>query len=323
MRVDLTQLESGLQGSLSPEAARRWCRDRWRAAGRSWRAAIGLAPPESVEAVTALALFIVASDAVGSAAADPDKSLLHRWNAEVEAAQSGTPSFPALLVLQAEFERRDLPNTVLPAVLAVVKREHDVKRYNLWSALQGAYLSAGGAIVKTVIGLCGDRIEPVTRSLCDELGAAALLTRRWRRVGRDLRDRDLLVIPSELHDIEDFEVRLMRSGKLGHGCDQAFLGEFRVVLKECVERTWTLLERGEALVRHCTQSRSLLWYLTAVTERALQQVELWNYETALHEPALSAWRCGHLAWTARRAPLRSTAIASSAQSPAASQTEKA
>jgi phytoene/squalene synthetase len=135
------------------------------------------------------------------------------------------------------------------------------------------------------------------------------LTNHWQDVKRDLLERDRIYIPQEAIDLAnapDFESRLTASAKQGFGVDQRILGEFRTILRACVERTWTLYEQGQQLLEQVQpQTRPIIWLLSAGGQHVLRQIEMWNFETALHRPRLGklprvalvakAW------WMARRA----------------------
>jgi phytoene/squalene synthetase len=104
---------------------------------------------------------------------------------------------------------------------------------------------------------------------------------------------------------DGFEQRLMASAKQGWGVDQRFLGEFRAVLKQCVERTWPLFEQGSHLLDQVSdRTQPIVWLLASGGQHVLRQIESWNYETALHRPVLSkltrAMLIAKAWWMARR-----------------------
>lgn len=93
--------------------------------------------------------------------------------------------------------------------------------------------------------------------------------------------------PPRLPRIENFEERLIDSAKQGWAVDREFLPATRLVIRECVERTWRLYEEGAELLQHISpHTRPLIWLFAAGGQHVLRSIEMWNYETALHRPTL-------------------------------------
>jgi phytoene/squalene synthetase len=80
----------------------------------------------------------------------------------------------------------------------------------------------------------------------------------------------------------------MTSARQGFAVDHSFLGQSRQLIRECVERTWSLFEEGQRLVQLVSPpTRPIVWLFSAGGRHVLRQIEMWNYETVLHRPRLS------------------------------------
>jgi len=87
--------------------------------------------------------------------------------------------------------------------------------------------------------------------------------------------------------MDRFDERLSASAEQGFGVDREFLGAARLVIRQCVDRTWPLFIEGSKLLDQVKPTtRPLVWLFAAGGQHVLRMIEHWNYETALHRPRL-------------------------------------
>jgi phytoene/squalene synthetase len=155
-----------------------------------------------------------------------------------------------------------------------------------------------GRLVLMVLGepRTADRFEA-----SDAICTALQLTNHWQDIRRDVIERDRIYLPRDMIRIDDFDRRLADTAREGHAPDREFFGAARELVRSCVARTWPLYERGESLLQLVGPgARPVVWLLAAGGQQVLRQIELWNYETALHRPRLGRMRRASLVWRAWR-----------------------
>jgi phytoene/squalene synthetase len=211
------------------------------------------------------------------------------------------------MALRPVIDRHKLPIEPFDDLIRAFEMDQSVNRYATWEQLLAYCRLSANPVGRLVLMVCGEVRDERAFAHSDATCTALQLTNHWQDVKRDLLERNRIYIPAEMISatISDFEGRLTASAKQGWAVDQQFLGQFRSIMRQCVERTWPLFEQGHDLLgRVGPRARPIAWLLAAGGQHVLRQIEMWNYETALHRPTLSkasrAMLVARAWWMARR-----------------------
>ena len=273
-------------------------------------------PRELRDDFAALYAFCRWADDLGDEMGDSERSLelLSWWRTELKLCFAGKPRHPVFIALQPVIERHDLPIEPFDNLIQAFEQDQTVTRYETWQEVVDYCRLSANPVGRLVLMICGEERSEANFRLSDDICTALQLTNHWQDIKRDILDRDRIYLPRELNHIDDFEDRLTRSAKQGYSVDHAFLGETRELIKECVSRTWTLFEQGEKLLgRIEPETKAIVWLLSSGGHHVLRQIELWNYETALHRPrlgTLSRLRLVARAWFMARYARRRKGVSS-------------
>jgi len=309
IREELSRFGPDRCDSMSVDEARAWCAALARRRGENFSVLSVLVPEDRRGDFAALYGFCRWADDLGDEMGSPERSLelLSWWRSELERCFDGRPRHPVFTALRPTIERRDLPMKPFDDLIRAFEWDQRRSRWPSWNELlESCRLSADpvGRLVLMILGEPRDasRFEP-----SDRICTALQLTNHWQDVRRDLLERRRIYVPAELSaSVSDFESRLERTAQQGFAPDRQFLESFRGVLRECVDRTWTLWLEGEALLdRVDARHRALLWLFCAGGRHVLGQVERIGYETCLVRPKLAkarkAWLVLKALWMSRRA----------------------
>lgn len=275
--------------TLSVDQARRWCRRLATSRYENFSVLSALVPESLRDDYAALYAFCRWADDLGDEVDDPDRALelLAWWRRELEQCFDGNPRHPVFIALAPALERHDLPIEPFDDLIGAFEQDQTVTRYDTWDQLIDYCTRSADPVGRLVLMIAGHRDDDLFR-LSDAICTALQLTNHWQDVRRDLVERDRIYIPRELNPLDDFETRLRTTIRQGYAPDREFLGAWREVLRDCVNRTWPLYERGiELLGRIDPAMRPFVALFPAGGMRVLRLVELWNYETVLHRPRLS------------------------------------
>lgn len=302
--------------TLSPEQARAWCRRLAEDRYENFSVLSAVVPQALRDDFAAVYAFCRWADDLGDEMGSRERSLnlLAWWRRELQQCYSGMPRHPVFLALSPTIRRHQLPIEPFDDLIRAFEQDQQVTRYDSWAQLLGYCRLSANPVGRLVLMMCGEPRTDDLFHLADCTCTALQLTNHWQDVQRDVVDRDRIYVPRELHRIHDFESRLIASARQGYAVDQAFLAETRTLVRCCVERTWPLYEQGSQLLNRVhPRMRPVVWLLSAGGQRVLRMIELWNFETALHRPALGRLtKLGLIAraWlSARRASGRRDSIA--------------
>jgi squalene synthase HpnC len=278
--------------TLSIDEARAMCRRLALGRYENFSVLSGLVPRDRRDDFAAVYAFCRWADDLGDEVGDRGRSLelLAWWRRELQQCFADEPHHPVFIALHPTIRRHDLPIEPFDNLIRAFEQDQTVTRYETWQQVLDYCVLSANPVGRLVLMVCGeDRTDDLfTRS--DAICTALQLTNHWQDVKRDILQRDRIYIPRELINaagIERFEDRLIRSAKQGYAVDQQFLGQTRSVIRECVERTWRLFEQGHSLLPKLSpQTRPIVTLLASGGHHVLRQIELWNYETALHRPKL-------------------------------------
>jgi squalene synthase HpnC len=280
--------------TFSADEARAMCRRLALGRYENFSVLTGLVPSDLRDDFAAVYAFCRWADDLGDEVGNRDRSreLLAWWRHELEQCFADEPRHPVMLALHSTIRRHDLPLTPFDDLIRAFEQDQDVTRYETWQQVVDYCKLSADPVGRLVLMVCGEPREDAYFQKSDAICTALQLTNHWQDVKRDMLERDRIYIPRELieqHGIEDFEDRLIRSARQGYGVDHKFLGQTRTVIRECVNRTWGLFEQGHELLPMLSpRTRPIVDLLSSGGHHVLRQIELWNYETALYRPRLSA-----------------------------------
>jgi squalene synthase HpnC len=230
------------------------------------------------------------ADDLGDEIGDPERSLslLSWWRRELHQCFAGEPRHPVFIALLETIRRHDLPIKPFDDLIRAFEQDQMVTRYQTWDQLIDYCRLSADPVGRIVLMLFGQERSERIFSRSDCICTALQLTNHWQDIRRDIVERNRIYIPSELVRIERFEERLIGSARQGYAVDHQFLGETCTLVRQLVQRTWPLYEKGEQLLNLIKpEARPVVWLLAAGGHETLRMIESWNYETALHRPQLS------------------------------------
>lgn len=297
--------------TMGVEEARAWCRRFASSHSENFHVLSSLVPAGSRDDFAAVYAFCRWADDLGDEAGDPERSLelLAWWRAELQQCFAGRPRHPVFVALRPTIERCELPIEPLDDLISAFEQDQRFTRYQTWAQLLDYCRLSANPVGRLVLMVLGEPRTEDRLAMSDAICTALQLTNHWQDIARDKLERDRIYVPLEMNPIADFEDRLTKSARQGWAVDRTFLAESRSVVRRCVDRTWPLFEKGEALPGTLSpRARPVVWLFLAGGEKVLRLIQLWNYETALHRPTLGACqRVGLLArawmsatWHARR-----------------------
>lgn len=308
IREELARFGPDRCDSMSVDDARAWCEAL---AGRRYEnfSVLSALVPEPLRGdFAALYAFCRWADDLGDEMGSSVESLelLAWWRRELEACFDGSPRHPVFRALRPTVQRHDLPIGPFGDLISAFEWDQRQRRWATWDELRASCRLSADPVGRLVLMILGEPREPSLFQPSDSICTALQLTNHWQDVRRDLLERDRIYIPVEASaGVPDFEQRLARTVRLGHAPDREFLAAYRQVLRDCVERTWTLWEQGEALLELVRpEHRPLIWLFCAGGQHVLRLVESWGFESCLLRPRLSrarkAWLVVQAWWQARR-----------------------
>ncbi|MEM7228945.1 MAG: squalene synthase HpnC [Planctomycetota bacterium] len=288
--------------TMAEADARRWCTDLAVGHYENFSVLSRLVPNDRRDDFAAVYAFCRWADDLGDETGSPEDSsrLLDWWQQELDRCYEGSASHPVFVALSPTIERFSIPRQPFSDLIAAFQQDQTVTRYQTWDGVLDYCARSADPVGRLVLMMLDVESKGDLLARSDDICTALQLTNHWQDVRRDILDRDRIYLPTELFPIEDFERRLRESARAGHAVDQTFLGEYRTGLKTCVERTWTLFQRGEALLTQLDpEVRPLIWLFAAGGRHVLHQVEMWNFETCLHRPRLTKFVKARILLSAR------------------------
>jgi squalene synthase HpnC len=314
--------------AMGVEQAIAWCRRLATRHYENFSVLSALVPRELRDDFAAVYAFCRWADDLGDEVGDRDRALelLAWWRRELQQCFAGGElRHPVFIALRPTIRRHELPIEPFDELIRAFEQDQTVTRYDTWEQALGYCRLSANPVGRLVLMVCGEARTDESFALSDSICTALQLTNHWQDVRRDALHRDRIYIPRELwvresdevtkrrsnavtciaptstpslrHSVTSlppgdatasFEQRLIASARQGWGVDREFLGEYRAVLRECVERTWSLYEAGLPLLdRLHPRTRPVVWLFAAGGGHVLRLIEMWNYETVLHRPTLS------------------------------------
>lgn len=269
--------------------AQRYCHALANRHGENFSVLSALVPARLRDDFAALYAFCRWADDLGDEAGSTQRAteLLAWWRSELQRCAAGEASHPVFVALKPVIERHNLPIEPFDHLIQAFEQDQTITRYDTWDQLLDYCRRSADPVGRLVLMIAGEPRTAERFAASDAVCTALQLTNHWQDVKRDLLERDRIYIPRELVDIERFEERLRATAEMGHAPDREFLGQYRQALRRCVERTWPLFERGAMLEEMVhPEIQPVIWLFIAGGTRVLRLIEMWNYETILHRPAI-------------------------------------
>ncbi|MCH2149339.1 MAG: squalene/phytoene synthase family protein, partial [Phycisphaerales bacterium] len=235
---------------------------------------------------------------------DPKRSsqLLQWWGEQLLACFDGQPTHPVFIALAPVIQRHGLSIDPFTALLDAFRQDQTASRYERWDDLLAYCRGSANPVGRLVLAIADEPCTPSQMEASDSICTALQLANHWQDVQRDLLDRDRIYIPAELHDIADFDKRLLSTASQGYAPDPQFLKEYRTLLQDCIDRTWSLFESGESLIDSVNEEiRPVVWLFAAGGTTILRRMSQWNFETCLGRPRVGTLTKLRLLLGARRA----------------------
>ncbi|MCH8824163.1 MAG: squalene synthase HpnC [Planctomycetes bacterium] len=275
--------------SMTVDQARQWCRKLSRKHYENFTVLSGLVPRNLRNDFGAVYAFCRWADDLGDEVDSPEKSLelLKWWRQELDDCFEGNPRHPVFVALTPTIDRHNLPKELFENLITAFEQDQSVTRYENWDQLINYCKLSADPVGRLVLMISGEPRTEELFSLSDKICTALQLANHWQDVKRDILGRDRIYIPRNMIKIDDFERRLTQSAQQGYAVDRTFLGESRLLIKACVEKTWPLFEQGQKLLaKLSSDTRPVVGLLASGGHRVLRLIELWNYETVLHRPKI-------------------------------------
>ena len=275
---------------VSIDQARQMCRNLVNRRYENFSVLSRLVPRDLRDDFASVYAFCRWADDLGDEIRDTSRALdlLAWWRRELHLCFAGQARHPVFVALSQTIQKHELPIKPFDDLIRAFEQDQSIRRYETWDELLGYCELSANPVGRIVLMLLGEPRSEALFGSSDRICTALQLTNHWQDVARDILERDRIYIPRELIHIERFEERLAKSARQGFAVDHNFLNETRSLIRTCIERTWPLFEQGGDLLNLVgPKARPIIWLLAAGGQHVLHMIQMWNYETALHRPALS------------------------------------
>ena len=205
-------------------------------------------------------------------------ALLDAWEAELEAAYSGTPSHPYFIALQQTIREFNIPREPLLKLIEANRRDQSIVRHPDFEEILEYCEYSANPVGSLVLYVFGHR-EPELHRLSNYTCTALQLTNFWQDVARDY-DMGRIYIPGETMErfgVREEDIKSKRATP-----------EFRAALKFEVERARDLFRQGIPLIdRVHGVARIDIALFTAGGMAILDKIESQDFDVLSRRPALS------------------------------------
>ena len=205
-------------------------------------------------------------------------ALLDAWEAELEAAYSGTPSHPYFVALQQTIREFDVPKEPLLKLIEANRRDQSITRHPNFDELLEYCEYSANPVGSLVLYVFGHR-EPELHRLSDYTCTALQLTNFWQDVARDF-DIGRIYIPGDTMErfgVQEDDIKGKRATPA-----------FRAALKFEVDRARELFRKGIPLIdRVQGKARIDIALFTVGGMAILDKIESQDYDVLTRRPALS------------------------------------
>ena len=249
------------------------------------------------------------ADDLGDETGDRQRSLelLAWWRRELDLCYAGTPRHPVFVALAHTIARHDIPRKPFDDLIDAFVQDQQVTRYETFDQLLDYCTRSADPVGRLVLYMCGHR-DAERQRLSDATCTALQLANFWQDVRRDILHRDRVYLPADVAHRHGLHVKMMvhavkldadpanadpathcsscAADRPGAGL-RAMLPAYRGAIRELVDRTWPLFERGRGLWPLVEPDiRTDIKLFTLGGEAVLRRIEKMNYETLLRRPRI-------------------------------------
>jgi squalene synthase HpnC/squalene synthase HpnD len=229
------------------------------------------------------------SDDLGDEISDRARALvlLDAWEDDLRLCYTNdrAPSHPVLIALRETIRAKDIPIEPFSDLLRAFRQDQRVQRYATWDDVLDYCVYSANPVGRLVLYLCDYR-DAERQKLSDYTCTALQLANFWQDVSRDL-EKGRIYIPLD--------------ALAAHGWTEADIVERRfspryvALMKDLIERTRALFAAGMPLAASVEGPLRIdLEMFTRGGLAVLDAIELSEYDTLNHRPAISKWKQGRL-----------------------------
>jgi squalene synthase HpnC len=220
------------------------------------------------------------ADDLGDEIPDKDRALelLAWWETELDECYEGRPSHPVFVALQETVIAKHIPKRPFADLLKAFRQDQVVKRYPRWDAVLDYCEFSANPVGRLVLYLCNYRDED-RQKLSDATCTALQLANFWQDVSRDL-EKGRIYIPLDraaAHGVSERQI-----------VERKFDGHYVALMKELIESTRALFEKGKPLARMVSGKLSVdLAMFSRGGLAVLDAIESIGYDTLNRRPEVS------------------------------------
>ncbi len=230
------------------------------------------------------------ADDLGDETGDRGESLrlLDWWREELAACYAGKPRHPVYVALGPTIRRFDIPQKPFDDLIDAFVQDQSVLRYQSWEQVVDYCTRSANPVGRLVLYLCGHR-DDRRQALSDETCTALQLVNFWQDVRRDIIERDRIYAPLDVlgkHGMT--HERMVEAVKGGRELSAAEDAGMRGAIRELVDETWPLFQRGRGLLGMISgPMRVNIELFSLGGESIMRMIEKINYDTIHVRPRLS------------------------------------
>ena len=290
---------------LNPEQAAAYTRRLVRSHSENFTVISWLLPRPLREDFRNLYAFCRWADDLGDETGDPARSLelLAWWRRELDDGYAGRPRHPVFVALASTIEKHDIPKKPFADLIDAFVQDQRTDRYETWDQVVDYCSRSANPVGRLVLYVCGYRDEN-RQQLSDATCTALQLANFWQDVRRDVLERDRVYIPRKVAAKHDLDLALMVTAIKADAARQrdcatcatsirsagirAVQPAYVKTLRELVDGTWPLFQRGRALwPLVAPQVRVDIKLFSRGGEAILRKIERLDYNTLQIRPKLS------------------------------------
>lgn len=236
--------------------------------------------------------FCRCADDLGDETGDPARSLelLAWWRTEIDRCYDGRPRHPVFVALHRTIDRHQIPRRPFDDLVTAFERDQTATRYPTWGRVLDYCRYSADPVGRLVLYLLGYS-DPERQALSDATCTALQLANFWQDVRRDILERDRVYIPRDVADNHGLDIEAMVQGVKNADPAtpmDAIREPFKKTIRELVDRTWPLYDKGRELWPVVDpEVRVDIQLFSRGGESILRLIERQGYDTLNRRPALS------------------------------------
>lgn len=266
---------------VSLQQARRYCESLARTHYENFSVATFLLPRRLRPHFYSVYAYCRWADDLGDEIGDRSRSLalLQRWEEELLACYQGQARHPVFVALRETIQQCAIPPEPFLDLIAAFRMDQTKTRYQTFAELLEYCRYSANPVGRLVLYVCGYR-DPERQQLSDFTCTALQLANFWQDVRRDYQISRIYIPLEDMarHGYSEDDLRAFRY-------DQRFAN----LLRELVERTWELFDRGLPLVSRVDRRLAMdIELFSRGGMEVLRQIEQQNYNVLARRPCLDS-----------------------------------